>query len=224
MVDAESQRQRRFCPCCSGVRQREPAIHENEGDHTSIQCPASQPGQASSSSSPFPPPSIQPSRYPAPPPAVPGHRGRQLAGIAVVVEVEEADAEVASVEEAVASVARSTKRKRPTDSNNYQHGIPLSFNLADLDSDPSTRKQIEDYVTPETRDEMRRAYLSKSVGHLYGHDFPRTRFGKDLRRSSFACLDEPSRSSTSTSPCSLCNYILKVSFGYWNYGIIFWHK
>ena len=50
-----------------------------------------------------------------------------------------------------------------------------------MDPDPGTRKQIEEYATPEIRDEMRRAYLSKGVGCLYGHDFPQTLFGKDWR-------------------------------------------
>ena len=47
-----------------------------------------------------------------------------------------------------------------------------------MDPDPGTCKQIEEYATPEIRDEMRRAYLSKGVGCLYGHDFPRTCLGK----------------------------------------------
>ena len=60
-------------------------------------------------------------------------------------------------------------------------GIPPAFSSDDVNPDPGTRKQIEEYTTPEIRDEMRRAYLSKGVGHLYGHDFPRTRFGNDWR-------------------------------------------
>ncbi|XP_048534021.1 uncharacterized protein LOC125513019 [Triticum urartu] len=103
-------------------------------------------------------------------------------GIAAAVELEEAGAEAATAKEAtsvaraVASAPRSTNRKRPHDSDDWP-GIPLAFNLPDVDPDPGTRKQIEEYATPEIRDEMRRAYLSKGVGHLYGHDFSRTRFG-----------------------------------------------
>jgi hypothetical protein len=85
--------------------------------------------------------------------------------IAAAVELEEAEAEAAAAEEAEAAaveeaaavvaeaVGSATKRKRPP-----------AFSLADVDSDPGTRKQIEEYATQEIRDEMRRAYLSKGVG------------------------------------------------------------
>ncbi|KAI5022113.1 hypothetical protein ZWY2020_058843 [Hordeum vulgare] len=69
-------------------------------------------------------------------------------GIAATVELEEAETEAATVEEArledaVTSAARSTKRKV----------IPPSFNLADVDTNSGTCKKIEEYATPEIRDE-----------------------------------------------------------------------
>jgi hypothetical protein len=49
-------------------------------------------------------------------------------------------------------------------------------------SDPGIRRQIEDYATQEIRDEMRRTYLLKGPCRLIGHDFPRSKCGKDWRQ------------------------------------------
>jgi hypothetical protein len=48
-------------------------------------------------------------------------------------------------------------------------------------SDLGIWRRIEDYATQEIRDEMRRAYLLKGPCRLIGHDFPRSKFGKDWR-------------------------------------------
>ena len=50
-----------------------------------------------------------------------------------------------------------------TGRNNLQDDVPQRFNPTDIEPDPGLRKQIEEYATPQIRDEVRRAYISKGA-------------------------------------------------------------
>ena len=56
------------------------------------------------------------------------------------------------------------------------------FDLANVISDPGMRRPIDEFGTPEIRDKMIWAYLSKGRSHLIGPNFPKTKFGPDWRR------------------------------------------
>jgi hypothetical protein len=55
------------------------------------------------------------------------------------------------------------------------------FEIANVVSDPGIRKQIDQFGTPEFRDKMRWAYLSRGPSRLIGHNFPKTKFVPDWR-------------------------------------------
>ena len=68
-----------------------------------------------------------------------------------------------------------------TDTNNLQDDIPQIFNPADIEPDPGFWKQIEEYATPEIRDVVRRAYISKGACQPKDHDFERNEDGRISR-------------------------------------------
>ena len=55
------------------------------------------------------------------------------------------------------------------------------FDLANVIADPGIRKPIDKFGTSEIRDKMRWAYLSRGPSQLFGHKFPKTKFGPDWR-------------------------------------------
>lgn len=67
------------------------------------------------------------------------------------------------------------------DANNLQDDIPQRFNRAEIEPDPGLRKQIEEYATPEIRDEVRRAYISKGACQPKDHDFQHNEDGREFR-------------------------------------------
>ena len=62
-----------------------------------------------------------------------------------------------------------------------QANVPEIFDLANVVSDPGVRRPIAEYGTPEIRDKMKWAYLSRGRSRLIGHSFPKTQFGPDWR-------------------------------------------
>ena len=48
-------------------------------------------------------------------------------------------------------------------------------------ADPGVRRPIESYGTPEIRDKMLWAYLSRGRIRLIGHNYPKSQFGADWR-------------------------------------------
>ena len=78
-----------------------------------------------------------------------------------------------------------------TDTNNLQDDIPQRFNPADVELDPGLRKQIEEYATPEIRDVVRRAYISKGACQPKDHDFERNEDGRVFREIWYKEFDWP---------------------------------
>ena len=62
-----------------------------------------------------------------------------------------------------------------------QANVREEFDLANVVADPGLRRQIDEYGTPEIRDKMRWAYLSRRPSRLIGHKFPKTKHGKEWR-------------------------------------------
>ncbi|XP_047087880.1 zinc finger MYM-type protein 1-like [Lolium rigidum] len=55
------------------------------------------------------------------------------------------------------------------------------FDLANVKKDPGMRRAIDEFSTPQIRDKMRWAYLSRGPSRLLGHNFRKTKFGPDWR-------------------------------------------
>ncbi|KAF8393116.1 hypothetical protein HHK36_021357 [Tetracentron sinense] len=94
------------------------------------------------------------------------------------------------------------KRKAMTDlqppilkNDNHDQVQPTSksiqpeVNLTDLPADPGLRIRISNY-NPNDQDEIRRLYLQKGPCQPRNHDFPYTKFGKQLRRFNPAWFNE----------------------------------
>ncbi|XP_060178044.1 uncharacterized protein LOC132607978 [Lycium barbarum] len=81
--------------------------------------------------------------------------------------------------------------------------FPLGVNLESLEADPRIRKPIAEY-NPNIGDEVRRYYIRKEPCQPEVHDFPKTKFGKEMRQFNPNCNGNTSETYT------------KVGFKAWN--------
>ena len=70
-----------------------------------------------------------------------------------------------------------------------QTNISEIFELANVVFDPGIRRPIDEFGTPEIRDKMRWAYLSRSPSRLIGHNFTKTK----LMTRRLCCVFIPTR-------------------------------